>query len=258
MKRRLLSAFLAVMMVLTMAPVAFAGNDSEVSSTVEVSTAAALQTALTNATNGTVIKLTDNITVSSRAKFSGQSMTVTLDLNNYTLTGSDGDYALSNENGGGATTGTLIVKNGTIKRADDVKDSTSTVHNYGQMELNNVQVQGNYIVVKNEETATLTMNNCTLTAPDVYPQQKIMATIVTRHGSAPQGLGTKMLICQDGQCVGTIGGGCMEARVIQIARLMAAGENEQSRICHVDMTGNEAEDEGMVCGGEVDVFLEVV
>ena len=97
-----------------------------------------------------------------------------------------------------------------------------------------------------------------LTAPDVYPQQKIMATIVTRHGSAPQGLGTKMLICQDGQCVGTIGGGCMEARVIQIARLMAAGENEQPRICHVDMTGNEAEDEGMVCGGEVDVFLEVV
>ena len=168
MKRRLLSAFLAVMMVLTMAPVAFAGNDSEVSSTVEVSTAAALQTALTNATNGTVIKLTDNITVSSRAKFSGQSMTVTLDLNNYTLTGSDGDYALSNENGNGATTGKLIVKNGTIKRADDVKQSNATVRNYGQMELNNVQVQGNYIVVKNEETATLIMNDCTLTAPDVY------------------------------------------------------------------------------------------
>lgn len=172
MKRRLLSAFLAVMMVLTMAPVAFAGNDSEVSSTVEVSNAAALQNALTNATDGTVIKLTDNITVSSRAKFSGQSMIVTLDLNNYTLTGSDGDYALSNENGG-ATTGTLIVKNGTIKRADDVKQSNSTVRNYGQMELNNVQVQGNYIVVKNEETATLTMNNCTLTAPDIYGNNQI-------------------------------------------------------------------------------------
>ena len=168
MKRRLLSAFLAVMMVLTMAPVAFAADGGEVSSTVEVSTATDLQTALTNATDGTVIKLTDNITVSSRAKFSGQSMTVTLDLNNYTLTGSDGDYALSNENGNGATTGKLIVKNGTIKRADDVKQSNATVRNYGKMELNNVQVQGNYIVVKNEETATLTMNNCTLTAPDVY------------------------------------------------------------------------------------------
>lgn len=168
MKRRLLSAFLAVMMVLTMAPVAFAADGSEVSSTVEVSTATDLQSALTEATDGTVIKLTDNITVSSRAKFSGQSMTVTLDLNNYTLTGSDSDYALSNENGNGATTGKLIVKNGTIKRADDVKGSNSTVRNYGQMELNKVQVQGNYIVVKNEETATLIMNDCTLTAPDVY------------------------------------------------------------------------------------------
>ena len=168
MKRRLLSAFLAVMMVLTMAPMAFAAEGSEVSSPVEVSTADELQSALTNAKDGTVIKLTDNITVSSRAKFSGQSMIVTLDLNNYTLTGSDSDYALSNENGDGATTGKLIVKNGTIKRADDVKGSNSTVRNYGQMELNNVQVQGNYIVVKNEETATLIMNDCTLTAPDVY------------------------------------------------------------------------------------------
>lgn len=89
-------------------------------------------------------------------------------------------------------------------------------------------------------------------------EKKVMATIITRHGSAPQGLGTKMLIYRDGRCVGTIGGGCMEARVIQSARLMAEGESEQARICHVDMTGNEAEDEGMVCGGEVDVFLEIV
>ena len=97
-----------------------------------------------------------------------------------------------------------------------------------------------------------------LTAQEPYPEKKIMATIITRHGSAPQGLGTKMLIYRDGRCVGTIGGGCMEARVIQIARLMAAGEGEQARICHIDMTRNEAEEEGMVCGGEVDVFLEIV
>lgn len=97
-----------------------------------------------------------------------------------------------------------------------------------------------------------------LTTQEPYPEKKVMATIITRHGSAPQGLGTKMLIYRDGRCVGTIGGGCMEARVIQIARLMAAGEGAQARICHVDMTGNEAEEEGMVCGGEVDVFLEVL
>ena len=33
---------------------------------------------------------------------------------------------------------------------------------------------------------------------------------------------------------------------------------EKIRICHVDMTGSEAEDEGMVCGGVIDVLLEIV
>ena len=40
-----------------------------------------------------------------------------------------------------------------------------------------------------------------LTAQEPYPEKKIMATIITRHGSAPQGLGTKMLIYRDGRCV---------------------------------------------------------
>lgn len=124
-----------------------------------------------------------------------------------------------------------------------------------------VAIIGEIIEVKNHKKRTYGYSKEIMRAlitQEPYLERKVMATIVTRHGSAPQGLGTKMLIYQDGRCVGTIGGGCMEARVIQIARLMAAGENEQARICHVDMTGNEAEEEGMVCGGEVDVFLEVI
>lgn len=124
-----------------------------------------------------------------------------------------------------------------------------------------VAIIGEIIEVKNRRKRTYGYSKEIMRAlitQEPYLERKVMATIVTRHGSAPQGLGTKMLICRDGRCVGTIGGGCMEARVIQIARLMAAGENEQARICHVDMTGNEAEEEGMVCGGEVDVFLEVI
>ena len=201
MRRKLLSVTLCVCMMFTMVPFAFAegtdtgsnaegtdttipadtdtdttggsgsSNDSSSSSPtspVEVSTADALQDALSAAKDGTIIKLTDNITVTARAVFSGQNMTVTLDLNNHTLTGPDNDYALDNSNNDNATTGKLIVKNGTIQRADNVKGSNSTVRNYGKMELNNVQVKGNYIVVKNEETATLSMNSCTLTAPDTY------------------------------------------------------------------------------------------
>ena len=87
---------------------------------------------------------------------------------------------------------------------------------------------------------------------------KVLATIVARKGSAPRGIGTKMLILRNGKCIGTIGGGCMEANVIQKARLMVATGMPKARICQVDMTGNDAEEEGMVCGGVISVLLELI
>lgn len=92
--------------------------------------------------------------------------------------------------------------------------------------------------------------------PDHSP--KVLATIVARKGSAPRGIGTKMLILRNGKCIGTIGGGCMEANVIQKARLMVAAGMPKARICQVDMTGNDAEEEGMVCGGVISVLLELI
>lgn len=93
---------------------------------------------------------------------------------------------------------------------------------------------------------------------DSCPGRKVLATIVTRHGSAPRGAGTKMLILPDGRTIGTIGGGCMESDVLQKALLMIRSKSWEPRVCHVDMTGKDAEDEGMVCGGVVDVLLEVI
>lgn len=98
------------------------------------------------------------------------------------------------------------------------------------------------------------------------PGEKILATIVMRKGSAPRQIGTKMVIFEDGTTKGTIGGGCAEAELIRTARLMlaewendsAAGTSTAPRLVRVNMTNQEAEDEGMVCGGIQDVFLEVV
>ncbi|MGC4018651.1 MAG: XdhC family protein [Muricomes sp.] len=47
------------------------------------------------------------------------------------------------------------------------------------------------------------------------PEKKVLITIVTRQGSAPQGVGAKMLVMPDGKTIGTIGGGCMESDVLQ-------------------------------------------
>ncbi len=83
---------------------------------------------------------------------------------------------------------------------------------------------------------------------------KVLATIISRKGSAPRGVGTKMVFFQDGTTIGTIGGGCAEAD-IQRKSILLMNENTP-KVCKVDMTGREAEEDGMVCGGVIEVILE--
>ena len=86
--------------------------------------------------------------------------------------------------------------------------------------------------------------------------KKVLATIVSRRGSAPRAVGTKMLILQDGRIVGTIGGGCLEAKVIARARELMAQPDTEAVLFEADLTADAAEEDGMVCGGVLEVFLE--
>ena len=88
--------------------------------------------------------------------------------------------------------------------------------------------------------------------------EKVLATIVSRKGSAPRSVGTKMLIMEDGSITGTIGGGCVESEVMQKALLMMRKGEPVFQLCKVDMTADDAEEEGMVCGGVVEVMLEMI
>ncbi len=85
---------------------------------------------------------------------------------------------------------------------------------------------------------------------------KALVTIVKRTGSAPRDVGTKMLVLADGRIIGTIGGGCVEAEVRQKA--LEVIDTDKPIIHKISLTINEAENEGMVCGGKVEVFIEKV
>ena len=89
-------------------------------------------------------------------------------------------------------------------------------------------------------------------------QKKALATIVSRRGSAPREIGTKMIVFPDGKIIGTIGGGCMESRVQHHCLHMLKEENPKGCLVYEDMTGTEAEEEGLVCGGTIQVYLEVL
>lgn len=81
-----------------------------------------------------------------------------------------------------------------------------------------------------------------------------IATIISKKGSAPRQVGAKMLVLENGTIIGTIGGGCVESDIIQKA--LQVIKNKKSIIYSVDLTGQYVEDEGMFCGGKVDILIE--
>jgi xanthine dehydrogenase accessory factor len=84
---------------------------------------------------------------------------------------------------------------------------------------------------------------------------KAVITVVSTKGSVPRKEGAKMLVGSQGEILGSIGGGCSEGGVINTARYMLRN-NITYQTERIDMTGYIAEEEGMVCGGIMDVVIE--
>jgi xanthine dehydrogenase accessory factor len=89
---------------------------------------------------------------------------------------------------------------------------------------------------------------------DEVDEPKSIVTIISSKGSVPRGPGAKMLVYPYGKITGSIGGGCSEGAVINDARRIIGTGGYLVKT--VDMTGEAAEDEGMVCGGIMQVLIE--
>jgi xanthine dehydrogenase accessory factor len=87
-------------------------------------------------------------------------------------------------------------------------------------------------------------------------EQGVMAVIFARAGSAPRTAGARMLVRQDGSIAGTIGGGLLEARVQQSAALSFG--THATQIEEFSLTGADASQMEMICGGEVAVLIEYI
>lgn len=82
----------------------------------------------------------------------------------------------------------------------------------------------------------------------------VVATVVQVQGSVPREVGAKMLIRQDGELLGTIGGGAGEAKVIQqAARVIKTGAKQ---LVTVDLSGSPQRETQGICGGLMQVWLE--
>ncbi|HWQ78986.1 MAG TPA: XdhC/CoxI family protein [Anaerovoracaceae bacterium] len=79
-------------------------------------------------------------------------------------------------------------------------------------------------------------------------------TVMDAKGSVPRGAGAKMLVYPDLSIIGSIGGGCSEGEIIRDAFSMIGTGGHLVK--DIDLTGDVAESEGMVCGGIMKVLVE--
>lgn len=87
-------------------------------------------------------------------------------------------------------------------------------------------------------------------------QKCALATIVQVNGSIPSYESAKLLVREDGSMAGTIGGGCVEAEVWNAAREVIA--TEKPRQMKFSLGQDAAYDNGLICGGQLEVFVEAI
>jgi xanthine dehydrogenase accessory factor len=83
----------------------------------------------------------------------------------------------------------------------------------------------------------------------------VIATIISHEGSTPRISGTKMIITGDGKIAGTIGGGLLEARVMEKA-MDIIGDKGLSSFMPFDLTYDDVTTMDMICGGQAEIFLD--
>ena len=82
----------------------------------------------------------------------------------------------------------------------------------------------------------------------------VLATIIEARGSTPRKKGSQMIVYPGGHLVGTIGGGCAEADVRRQA--MLSMDRGKSQLISLDLDADAAAEQGMACGGKMEIFLE--
>ena len=80
-----------------------------------------------------------------------------------------------------------------------------------------------------------------------------LATVIQTWGSAPRGVGSKLVIDQDGNFEGSVSGGCVEGAVISEALDLIEGG--KPRVLEYGVSNEVAWEVGLACGGIIKVYL---
>jgi xanthine dehydrogenase accessory factor len=84
----------------------------------------------------------------------------------------------------------------------------------------------------------------------------VLATVTEGEGSSPRGVGAKMLVCENGRALGSVGGGVLEESVLRLCK--EAFLEKRSFTAAFSLSKEDIAGTGMACGGRVTVFVQYV
>ena len=87
-------------------------------------------------------------------------------------------------------------------------------------------------------------------------KEMVLVTVVAALGATPRGAGAKMIVTEKGRIWGTIGGGAVEYRALQMAAKVL--QEKSGSVHHFTLNKDDIQNLGMVCGGEVQVFFQYI
>ncbi len=87
-------------------------------------------------------------------------------------------------------------------------------------------------------------------------QRVAVATVVETWGSSPRPRGSQLVVRDDGLFLGSVSGGCVEAKVVEAAQ--AVMETRTPRLLEFGVSNEEAWEVGLACGGTVRIHVEAV
>jgi xanthine dehydrogenase accessory factor len=86
----------------------------------------------------------------------------------------------------------------------------------------------------------------------------VLATIIETQGSTYQKAGAKMLILQDGECLGLLSGGCLESDLKEHADRIFAGGQSTTVFYDMRSPGDVIWGLGLGCNGSVKIMLQLL
>ena len=84
-----------------------------------------------------------------------------------------------------------------------------------------------------------------------------LATVIQTWGSSPLGVGSRMIVSEDGNFLGSVSGGCIESKVVEECISLIKNKKDCKKI-DFKISNENAWEIGLACGGDISIYIEEI